>query len=59
MFHCVFLALASQEERVHRSIVLRVWNIFSSEFILFFYSFLMLDARRQVQVKYMGSQMCV
>ena len=35
MFNCVVLALASLEERGHRLNILYVWNIISSEFLLF------------------------
>ena len=35
MVHCVLLALANQKERRHRLIILRVWNIISTKFILF------------------------
>ena len=35
MFHYVFLAMASKEERRHQLIILRVCNIIFSEFLLF------------------------
>ena len=56
MFHCVILALATQEERRYRLIILRVWNIISSESLCFSTHFLVLDAKDQVQEKCTSSQ---
>ena len=35
IFHCVLLALAIQKEKTQRLIIIRVWNTFLSEFLLF------------------------
>ena len=35
MFHCLLLALASQKERRCQLIILCLWNIIFSEFLLF------------------------
>ena len=37
IFHFVILALARQEERGNRLIILHVWNIMSSEFLIFLF----------------------
>ena len=47
MFLCLPLALASQKERRQRLIILHVWNIIFSEFLLFTFhsSWWMQDAK--------------